>query len=361
MWILLSLACSADPAALPAEDAVYPVGVRTEAWGGRALEVWYPATATDGEPEVVDFAAYVPESVVAVLGPVTFPPIPTVAARDAPLAAGDGPYPVIAFSHGLGGSRLQSPTFATTLAARGYVVVATDHPGRTLADLTPCLFSPALEGCDLGAALAESGAPDLTLLADWAEDAAVTGWLAGAIDPGKLGAAGHSLGGFSVTTAGDADDRFRALLPMAGANAVIRDVPTLVVGGTCDGVAPIDLLATAGAGSADAQVLTLAGAGHLAYSDMCTVRFDTFYADHLAGRDDLSELTVGMFLALADDGCPTRAPAPGLCAEDAYLELERSAEILAHYAVGFFDAHLRDGGPLTAGVFAEATLSAGGG
>jgi predicted dienelactone hydrolase len=357
-------ACSADPASAdpstlvlpedPAEPGL-PVGVVTEVWAGRTVEIWYPAEP-GGEPEAVDFAIGMPDSVTELLGPVVFPEIPTRAVRDAPLRPTEVPYPVVVFSHGLGGTRQQSPDLTTHLASRGYVVVAPDHVGRTLYALAPCLFSPALSGCDFAATLVDGGVDDLPAVADAAEQAATEGWLAGAIDVGRMGLSGHSLGGGSTTRVGEVDDRFDALLPMAGADPVARDVPMLAMAATCDGVIAADQISASVEASTDATLLAIAGAGHLAFSDMCTLRFDQFYADHLADRTDTNELFVDLLVALSADGCAFGAPSDAVCAEGSYLDEARGQEIVRGYATLFFDAWLRDGPAPDDGRYPEATL-----
>src|SRR5262245_26256347 len=103
----------------PALDGPWQVGVRTiEADDGLGntltIEVWYPAIPAEGaQPEVT-------------LG------IPSAAVRGAPGDARGGPFPLVAFSHGRGGIRVQSVYFTVHLASWGYVVVAPDHPHDTL-------------------------------------------------------------------------------------------------------------------------------------------------------------------------------------------------------------------------------------
>lgn len=79
-------------------------------------EVWYPAVETEGrEPETYGLG------------------LSLQAVREAEIAAGI--FPVVAFSHGLGGFRLQSASLMETIAEAGFVVVAPDHRGSTWVDL----------------------------------------------------------------------------------------------------------------------------------------------------------------------------------------------------------------------------------
>ncbi len=52
------------------------------------------------------------------------------AAKDATLAPSFASFPLIALSHGTGGSAMQMAWLGTYLAARGYIVVAVNHPGN---------------------------------------------------------------------------------------------------------------------------------------------------------------------------------------------------------------------------------------
>ena len=48
-----------------------------------------------------------------------------------------GAHPVVVFSHGSGGNALQVGWLAEALAEKGYVVLATNHPGTTSRDSLP--------------------------------------------------------------------------------------------------------------------------------------------------------------------------------------------------------------------------------
>src|SRR5262245_9155053 len=101
-----------DDAAAPI--APTPVGVRTLTTGGASaltLEVWHPRAPA--------------------AAPAATPAFRLV--RDAPLVG--GPYPLLIYSHGGYGSRLNSNGLCSYLAAQGYMVAAPDHPGNTADDL----------------------------------------------------------------------------------------------------------------------------------------------------------------------------------------------------------------------------------
>jgi dienelactone hydrolase len=152
---------------------------------GRKLAVWYPAAAAEQPPARSTakrgFAARV--------------------ARDAPPAACP-PVPLVVFSHGWGGCALQSIFITEELARAGYVVAAPDHAdaacaigsdevnlGRLRVDrsfLDPAGWDERSEIGrlhDLRAAIARVAAdPQLARIADTS----------------RIGAVGHSLGGYAA-------------------------------------------------------------------------------------------------------------------------------------------------------------------
>jgi predicted dienelactone hydrolase len=108
-----------------------------------------------------------------------------MAAPDAGLEKSGKKLPLILLSHGSGGSAVQMAWLGTALAQAGFIAVAVDHPGNNAnATLTA-----------EGFALWWERATDLSQVLD--------GMLAdpefgGRIDPDKIGAAGFSLGGYTV-------------------------------------------------------------------------------------------------------------------------------------------------------------------
>jgi len=376
-FALLLLACAEDPAAskggesvepeplnLPADLAEngVPVGVMTLEYEGLTVEVWYPAaeSARTSATEAADFMAFVPAAVTDLLPSFSFPLVETGAVRDAPLRPPEAPYPVVFFSHGFGGTRLQSVDFTVHLASRGYVVVATDHHGRSMTDLLPCLFT-GMEGCDLSGFSSDPGAADLPVLADWSEEAAADGFFAGALDLSKRGLAGHSAGGGSTATVGSTDTRFSALMPMAAGAAPDRDVPTLLLGASCDSFATDASMRAAATQLQQGQLVHILGAGHLAPSDLCELDLKGLADELLVGRDDVNAALLSQLVNLASDGCPGIAPLVDTCGE-AYLPLEVSDEIIRAASTGFFDAHLREtGGGVDMSAFSDVEVVPAGG
>lgn len=341
----------------PAEDGV-PVGVTTVEANGQVMEVWYPASdAASGTPtEDADFQQFVPASVTEVLGEIPFPVVPTGAIRDAALRVPEEPYPVVVFSHGFGGMRIQSIDYAVHLASRGYVVVAADHPGRMLTDLLPCVFTPALDGCDLsGMGGDDPAVEDVEDVVAWVDSAAGAGFFAGAIDPSRLALTGHSAGGGTVQEAGEVNPRFTALLSMAAGAAPEREVPLLLMGGTCDGIVPYDSITQAHTTVEGSRLVSVVGAGHLAFADLCELELKTLGEELLAGRDDVNGTMLDALYQLASDGCPDGEAVVQGC--DGFLPLSVSDPIVRHYSTVFLDQALRGTGEgVTAGVYAEAEV-----
>lgn len=362
--LVLLLACEADPEKPgteplnlpedPAETGV-PVGVRTESWQGLTLEIWYPASdTTQGAPESVDFMAWVPDDVQTRIPDLSLPLVPSGAVRDAALRLPETPYPVVVFSHGFGGTRTQSLDYTVHLASRGYVVVATDHVGRRMNDVLPCMFTD-MAGCDLSGFGSDAAVDDVPLLADWAEASAVEGFFAGTIDADTLGLAGHSAGGGTTVSVGDTDTRFDALMPMAAGGAPERDVPVLLLGATCDTFADDASMIAAGEALVDGDLVRVIGAGHLAPTDLCELDLLGVAETYLTGRDDVNEALLSQLIQLASDGCPGATPAVEGCSS--YLPLTTSDPIVRHYATTFFDLQLRGQGPgVEAGLWAEAEV-----
>lgn len=137
-----------------------------------ATTVWYPAAADSVESEwkvgVFRFGRSALDS-----------PFADVEAR-----------PLIVLSHGTGGSAAQLSWLAERLVNAGFMVAGVSHHGNTAAEATT---SPA------GFLLPGERARDLSVLIDRLLDDQE---LAPYIDPAQIGAAGFSLGGYSVLALG---------------------------------------------------------------------------------------------------------------------------------------------------------------
>ncbi|MDQ4096413.1 MAG: S9 family peptidase [Actinomycetota bacterium] len=126
----------------------------------------------------------------------------------APATAG-GPFPLIVFAHGSGGGITNSLGLLRTWAAAGYVVAAPTFPFAA---------NPA----DISADDYPNQPADMSFVASEIISLSQSGGglLRGLVDPERLGAAGHSLGGFTtlglVGHACCEDARFKAAVVLAG-------------------------------------------------------------------------------------------------------------------------------------------------
>ena len=181
----LVMGVAAVPAQKPAATRV-GVMVRTfepkepvRNWRGEAdhalhCVIWYPTVGTAVET-------------AQVVGPPGTPLFEAgMAAADAPLApAGKKGLPLVLLSHGSGGSAVQMAWLGTALARAGFIAVAVDHPGNTSnGTMTP-----------EGMALWWERATDLSQVLDMVLADETFGKQ---IDQRRIGAAGYSLGGYTV-------------------------------------------------------------------------------------------------------------------------------------------------------------------
>ncbi len=124
---------------------------------------------------------------------------------------GQGPYPLIVFAHGLGGSPQDYQALLTAWAAAGYVVAA---------PLFPLSSSETPGGPDGGDIGNQPGDMSFVIGQMLKASTSPSGPLSGLIEPDEIGAAGHSNG--AITTLGLVansccrDTRVKAAVVMAG-------------------------------------------------------------------------------------------------------------------------------------------------
>jgi predicted dienelactone hydrolase len=341
----------------PFSRGPFPVGVRSFAIvrGERRpqVELWYPAddsfAGADVDPARRDMFQMMPGV------PVT----PQAAVRDAAVRPG-ARWPLVVFSHGLGGHRRQSTFLCTHLASRGYVVAAPDHPGTMFLDAIG-VFTGAGKRDDSGArmrAWVESGIAvrpgDLSATIDALLGGAVAA-LAGRVDAGAIGLAGHSFGGWSALTATARDARVRAVVALAPAGgqggyghdplpaavelAWSRPVPTLFVVAAADSILPLAMTRELYARThSPKKLVVIDRADHMHFLDDAKKAHDLFRLmpaafGPLAGK-------VSLFADLVP-AAPAREAVRGLC--------------LAH-----FDAHLRGLEPARAWLAGDLVGAIGG-
>jgi predicted dienelactone hydrolase len=178
------------------------------------------------------------------------------------LPAATTPAPVIVWSHGLGGSRDNSPYLGTHWSKRGYVCVFLQHPGSDEAVWRDAPLRERMGALRAAASMAnlrlrcEDVGKALDQIALWHADDQHE--LHGRLDLERVGMCGHSFGAQTTQCVGGQsaplvgarfrDDRIDAALPMSPAPPARADVrkafgdvriPWLLMTGTHDG-SPID-------------------------------------------------------------------------------------------------------------------------
>jgi len=161
-------------------------------------------------------------------------------------AAGDGkqvaegPFPLIAYSHGFSGDSSEPTYLAQYLASHGYVIIAADFPLTNYgAPGGPSVYDVVNQPGDVSFLID-------TMLA-WSADAA--GDWTGRIDPARIGIAGLSLGGMTTELTAFHprlhDPRVKVAVSIAGplqlfgrAFFAASDVPFMMVAGDIDAMVP---------------------------------------------------------------------------------------------------------------------------
>lgn len=312
----------------------HAVGVRTEVLANAdrvlTIEIWYPAAP--GTLPGGTYATILRDGVT----PVT---LHGRAARDA--EAAKGRWPLVILSHGYPGNRFLMAHLAESLASRGYLVAAADHPGSTYDDQRPfgeTLLTRPLDQRFLLAALA--GHP----LADGSRAALI----------------GYSMGGYgALVTAGAALDPAMAhhdLAPPDGGLAVhcvpaaapanLRAVIAIGPWGNARGLWP------AGAfGAISLPVLVMAG------SRDETSDYSAMRAIAQGARGALLTFQNAGHNAAAPIPAPTESHAvspalgwaPFLHYADAVWDTVRLNALAQHFAAAFLERHLKgeaDAAPL---------------
>ncbi|MBX3272328.1 MAG: dienelactone hydrolase family protein [Sandaracinaceae bacterium] len=277
---------------------------------GVLVELWYPAdaAAAAAPADVYDMRAALPEEMQGRIADTEPTRFTTLARRDAPAAAGR--FPLVLFSHGLGGFRQQSSFLTAHLATWGFVVAAPEHAERNLAAV-------------LREELSDRAIPQLRAALD-----ALRG--DPRVDASRVAVMGHSAGGGAIAAlVDDGSVGARAWIALATIAAPRERVPGLLMGGETDLIAVPETVARTfeDAVHPESRYVSVTGAGHLAFSDICLIgreRGGVLRIAQEAGLE-ISDLVV----RLASDGCrPDDLPA------------EEAWPLIRHYVTATLRAHL---------------------
>lgn len=195
-----------DPQRAPTQPGAAPTDAAER---GRpiALSIWYPADPGRVGPDAPR-ASYpvmpldpegetMPSAAWARFGS---PPV----FRE-PEASARGPFPLLVFSHGLGGDASEQVSLGSWLASHGIVFAATYHPGEEIDPENPLKF-PFAE------MLHHRPADMSFLLSRLLEKSRTPGdLLHGVVDPDRIAAGGFSMGGYTAMALAGGDDDVREI------------------------------------------------------------------------------------------------------------------------------------------------------
>ena len=353
-----SATATTDPAVAAGVDyssfGPFKVGTRSIEAGGVEVELFYPVnpddTATGSAITSLSSDVAFPESlrtVIAEAAPFLIQQLP-VELYEGASVSGDGPFPVLLYSHGAGGHPAFYVNTMAHSASWGYVVAAPNHPSRNLA---------ANVG-GTGAQAATTDVEDLvaTVAALDTINADANDPLHLAMDTGRLSVAGHSAGGGAAARLAVSDEAITSRLvtiigqapaPPVSLSAIIGNpdateeersaaleaalaeltppsLPVLLVAGERDAVIP---LARVEANylwlDAPKQLVVLANAGHNPVLDVCApIRAQGGLVAAAGGLAEAFGPSVGALLARGEDGCV-----------EGYLDPQAGFDVTRHLTV----------------------------
>ncbi len=230
----------------------FAVGVRSEYWvdSSRAelftpepndfrrllVEIWYPADPGKDARRVRSHPH--PDALAAGLvawAPVKFPAFLfrsmgsglTWAWADQPMSGAERSFPLLVFSHGFGGTRVQNGFEMAELASHGYIIASVEHTWNATGTVFP---DGSVAGMDrASAAVLSSDSNSVRIVNVWAADgrfvvdrmfaldrADSRQMLSGRIDTTRVGYFGHSFGGATAAQVMSLDPRVLAGINMDG-------------------------------------------------------------------------------------------------------------------------------------------------
>jgi predicted dienelactone hydrolase len=233
----------------------------------------------------------------------------------------DAAHPLIIHSHGIVSSRSEMPYLAEHLASYGYVTAAADYPltsGSTPggANATDVVNQPA----------------DVSFLIDSVLGLGIDERpFDGAIDSGRIGLTGYSLGGLTTSLSTYhprwRDQRIRAAVSIAGLDSAFTakfyetsSVPFLMIAGTADAL--VDYQSNAAIipdRIASGSLLTIAGGAHLGFAGLAEPAFrlmnnpDTVGCSAVVAVLDEAQDALFLRMGSAEEGVVADPNAPGVC------------------------------------------------
>jgi len=226
---------------LPEPTGPYRVGIvdrelRDESRDRRLMaSVWYPAEE-GGAPAPL---THNPDEVMNALADQTGLPallfqhlryVTLAASESAPVLTDSDPFPILVFSHGLVGMRLQNSSTLQELASWGYVVVAIDHTDAAAVTVFPDGEARYYDSERFGIPSGVEPTKDLTderMFPVWVADQrfvydTLETWavhdplLANTLDLTRIGSFGHSFGGATALEVCRVDPRCRGSVDLDG-------------------------------------------------------------------------------------------------------------------------------------------------
>ena len=320
---------------IPAPTGSYSVGTRVFNWEDNkreewftekegdfrkiVVQVWYPTDEVAGDPApYLDFAQHriKPISEQVELPPFMIKHIQDVNSNsylNAALKSAAEPYPLVIFSHGLGGMRMQNTIQMEELASKGFIALAMDHPFDANVTIFDDGSSADYRSAIIGEVTTEefwnirlpqinTRVADVSFVLDHIQEIQNENdgfW--SMIDLERVGIMGHSFGGGTAIVASSRDTRLDACIALDGwlvpvEQSIIKrglTVPFLYMGRThWDNPVNYENLDTLiAASTASAEKLILDGTKHFDYSD--TPQFNTASSKFgISGSMDLDELRI---------------------------------------------------------------------
>lgn len=250
---------------------------------------------------------------------VEVPYLPTDYYDDLPLDTEHGPYPVIIYVHGTTSSSMSHYKMCAHWASRGFVVIAADYNGIQMGHMLKNFSTFAQHKEELDTKY---------LLETLRAESGPFAFLKGHIDTGRIGMSGHSWGG-KVVGESAGEPGVQVIIPMAstGVNPSPTVKSAMIMGAMDDYVLGWETLTYPAykATSQPKRLLGLPNAGHMIFSDMCTV---------VALAPSANVELDPMIEHMATDGC-------NIFGETRFFDQDLAMDIIRYASAGVFEETLQ--------------------